>query len=1780
MKLLFLASLFLSFSSSAAVMFQTHLDHEQAHELTWNFTSPVKNWGRTNPEQVKIKCEGDLPAYDILWSNAQTLKMVFKQNLSPGLKCKIELNVDKNKAKFSFSVPLIKVLEVRPWDFNSLEEDSAFILELEAPVDHEKFARQVYIEVDGLEEKVELDAVTGQVRIDALKEAYLKDTPNVVVLSPRRRFPLEKKIMLVVGQGFAHAYTKEGRIRRPFMITMSCQRENASAPCSPLGKISLEFTSNLSPGKISQLKLKLGKTEYSPTVDQSYYTANTTFATTLSAESTYQLIVPENFTDDEGRPLANAGKFPLNIAVGPYPPLAKFPGSFGILEANVEPVLPVTVRNVEKEVKLTKSSSVIKLTDAKRVMDLLQSINNRQWGRYTDDLRHTSIFAGQNVEVKEEKVSYSLGKSETEVLGLPLKGKGLHLVELHSPILANSLLEKQKDFFISTAVLVTNLSLHLKVGASNTLVWVTTLDNGEVVPGAEVSFFSCKGELLKKTKTNGEGFAIVSEVTKKNINCSSENPDFGYLVMAVATSNDDSTFALSKWDEGIESWRFGVNTGSSDDIDRAHTVFDRPIYKQGEKVHMLHLLRDQSEKGLILSKKSFTHVLVKNVDTDKEWKLPISWRDLGIAKSEFTVPGDAIQGTYYVSLINEKQGSREQSSAGSFQVKDFRVPLMRSTLNFQNNKTTFTQGEDPILLGHLEFLAGGVSSDTVVTMRAEVNPSYGSYFANYENFSFQFGHPQEVENDKATILEKVTVKTDKNGDFKFKVSPIPKSTRLQNINAEIEYLDPNGIYQTNSVSAQMYPYSKLIGIKGGYGNKLGKMTELKLVIIDQKEVPLKNQAFKGVLIEHITTSTRKKILGGFYSYDNQQRYEERGVVCEGKTNGQGLADCNFKAPKAGSYVIVIQTENSKSHRTFSIWGDDYWESQEYHDRFDLLGDKKEYRPGETARYEVKIPFESATVLVTKETKGVRKAFVTTYSRKDPFLSVPVEKEDFPNTFVSAFVVRGRLSEGQPSGIIDLSKPAYRMALTEMKVNRDDHMLKLDLTPNKKTYQIREKVKLKIKVATLDKSALGKTKVAISVFDEGLLLINGQHSFNVNQSLIKPTEHDVNTATAQGHVIGKRHFGLKAKPQGGGGGKDLRPRELFDTLIYWNPEVELDKNGEATLEFALNDSLTSFKIYGLAYAVDRFGTVNTSIVATQDVMTFIGTSPVIRTGDEFFATYTFKNVTSSDKELKAVLTLNGKPLAEKKITLKANASQLFKTPVKSFRTPGSATYVLSLWEGEKKIDEVKTIQKVIPLYTPRVAYTDLKEVKGSVIIPANTTNDNLSGVNVLLSSTLLPSSDSMKSFMHDYLYKCLEQDLSRVIILEDKKLWQKINREIYSYTDSRGFLRFYPTSGYGSIELTNHFMQMSYWAGLTFNAKAKVEATLSRFIEGHIKDLTTWESANYQKLRFDSMVTLKLLNSQLFQKSWLNDIAEAKPTDTLSRLMDKWILFYPGAKAQAAHDFIQMKLKIDGSTVVLSSMGNEGSGWFTTSDSSVMGRFLLLQKKLPLKSKFSDFYVANEGKFIRGYLGLRKSGHFPETVSNSYAFILQKAWKRPLVDGKTSLANRSVAWKNSEAAPLSLSREEAQKDQALKHEGKGSPWADIRYFAYPDPAKSQFQGITLSQSLAKFEGSGEYRPQDRIKLAIKIDLKSDLSMPGLRVPLPAGSTILNAESQNLDMIFQERFEHEWRGYFYYLRKGSYTLELTVRLNQPGDFEVPGSRMEALYSPEIFGELPYWQLKVLE
>jgi alpha-2-macroglobulin len=88
------------------------------------------------------------------------------------------------------------------------------------------------------------------------------------------------------------------------------------------------------------------------------------------------------------------------------------------------------------------------------------------------------------------------------------------------------------------------------------------------------------------------------------------------------------------------------------------------------------------------------------------------------------------------------------------------------------------------------------------------------------------------------------------------------------------------------------------------------------------------------------------------------------------------------------------------------------------------------------------------------------------------------------------------------------------------------------------------------------------------------------------------------------------------------------------------------------------------------------------------------------------------------------------------------------------------------------------------------------------------------------------------------------------------------------------------------------------------------------------------------------------------------------------------------------------------------------------------------------------------------------------------------------------------------------------------------------------------------------------------------------------PIPAGATLLGSglgrdsaiatQGERREgwawPVYEERGAEAWRGYYGWLPRGTHAVEYTLRLNTAGRFGLPPTRVEAMYAPESFGELP--------
>ena len=136
-------------------------------------------------------------------------------------------------------------------------------------------------------------------------------------------------------------------------------------------------------------------------------------------------------------------------------------------------------------------------------------------------------------------------------------------------------------------------------------------------------------------------------------------------------------------------------------------------------------------------------------------------------------------------------------------------------------------------------------------------------------------------------------------------------------------------------------------------------------------------------------STRKRLVGGFYAYENHDQVKDLGSLCSGTSDERGLLLCEADIQRAGQVELIVEAKDGAGQigrAATSIWisgRDELWFAQDNDDRIDVLAEKLRYEPGETARLQVRMPFREATALVAVEREGVMDTRVVTLRGDDP-----------------------------------------------------------------------------------------------------------------------------------------------------------------------------------------------------------------------------------------------------------------------------------------------------------------------------------------------------------------------------------------------------------------------------------------------------------------------------------------------------------------------------------------------------------------------------------------------------------------------------------------------------------------------------------------------------------------------------------------------------------------------------------------------------------------------------
>jgi hypothetical protein len=444
---------------------------------------------------------------------------------------------------------------------------------------------------------------------------------------------------------------------------------------------------------------------------------------------------------------------------------------------------------------------------------------------------------------------------------------------------------------------------------------------------------------------------------------------------------------------------------------------------------------------------------------------------------------------------------------------------------------------------------------------------------------------------------------------------------------------------------------------------------------------------------------------------------------------------------------------------------------------------------------------------------------------------------------------------------------------------------------------------------------------------------------------------------------------------------------------------------------------------------------------------------------------------------------------------------------------------------------------------------------------------------------------------------MEQKISIAVALRDENRWKGVMADLPTYLDGDGLVKYFPTMTHGSPTLTAYIIAIGDEAGWSIpnEIKEKMETGLGKFIEGSIfryppiptADLSIRKLSAVEALSRGKKAEPKLLSSISIEPNlWPTSAV----IDWLNILRNVETIPSRQERLKEAQQIIRSRLNFQGTTMGFSTERSDRLWWLmVSSDVNALRAILSL---LPFEEWKEDM-----PRLIQGALARQRKGAWDLTVANAWGVLAMEKFSRAFeavpVSGstRTTLGTQShtVDWSASPKGDTALFPWPTGKEElSISHGGMGKPWATIQSLAAIPLQEPFSSGYTIKKGIFPIEQKqpGQWSRGDIVRVRLQMEAQADQTWVVVSDPIPAGATILGTglgrDSALLTKgeelkgwywpAYEERSFEAFRSYYEYLPKGEWTVEYTARLNQSGVFQLPPTRVESIYSPEMFGEIP--------
>ncbi len=1287
-------------------------------------------------------------------------------------------------------------------------------------------------------------------------------------------------------------------VRDNFKVTVSCSRADESSPCLPESSPQVQFNAEV-PWEIA----KNVKIEYVPqgknqvtkvaspkddsvagswaswVLNQIDFDLENSDATVtnldfshvkVAPETQVRVIFPDNMADVDGRQW-NESSYILEY--GSYSESIRMASGFRIMERLVpgNNHFPVVIMNLNQKVTATFSgqNSWQPVTDVPTILNMMIADQYNQNNSWKEGFQYVSPIVAAGVSTQQE-TNQLTGKENTLQLieyqyATDANGvkSGVYALELSSELMGD-----QTPKF--TMANVTDLAIHVKKGNNKSLIWVTSMSSGDVIPQASIEVYGCDKAMKVSGMTNADGLFEFS-----NSQIPSCDTDDWFLRgqkffvsaktetdMAMVQSDQTIYQAQAMNAPGIEYFYSPIQEGEIN----YQTVIGVNLVKPGQTVPVKIVANRPTANGFesVSPAELPQSVNITYSQNDKiSYKFDLNWNN-GAAEFKWSVPKTAELGSYRITYTPQGQSYAQMMGQSDIEVSEFKIPLMSANLDLP--AAPMLKPTSIEIAGMVQYANGVGAKDLAVDFSYYFTPTSLDNTEGFDDFSFARGKfdpngqtqtqgnaglpssESVAQLSEVTTDDEGTVKVDLAGELAANnetvATLLANATRPYSMVVRMKYQDQMGEFQTLSAARTVYNASSYLGSNVVAGPQ--KEAALQAVILGLDGKPYTNMAdLEMNVLELKANVVGEELFGGFIKNNLTYEVVPTSWNADCAATETGAASCAIGDLEFGSYIFEVASKTSGQvtyskftiDRSGEVTGESggYWSEEDPEALFMVNADKETYEGGDVAKLNFNSPYSTCTALVSLERGDVYEAYVDNKACENGYVTVPVESELAPNVFASIYLVKERVGVVSKDQM-DLGKPSYRIGFSNLKIDWSNYAAEVDVSLDKSEYKPGETAQVSIQVQPQEGQLLNPEATLI-VVEEKILEMKENKTMELLAAMMGLRGHSVelingydgidSSATEASAVLAEAALGGDAKAgEEGGDGSDMETfkRKLFDALVTWQTDIPVI-NGQAQVSFKLNDSLTKFKVFAVVQdSSEKFGTGAAEYLSAQEVQSYPNMPPVARTGDKFPVTVTLQNNGAADGDYTvtvdySMLDANGEVISSGQITSSQTVGSASSKPVKVgdlevAEGVRSVSYNVVVTDAAGNVvdsvePEAQSIQPAIPLSVQEEFMVQIDE--GSVPFTFAKDPKALAGqgmINAQVFDSLVNSTrEKVKQDIADNPWAELTIENKVIAALVKNQGVSDVFAELVSQIDDQGFIKYYPRATKGSFWMTAEVVKL-------------------------------------------------------------------------------------------------------------------------------------------------------------------------------------------------------------------------------------------------------------------------------------------------------------------------------------------------------------------------------------